>query len=102
MRHPLPVPLGAEDEAVMRRLRENYNSFEHASAGAQHRELVPDRFVDLMALAGTPQDVVEQVRRLREVPEIDRVIILPQVPEQGFIQREDILRMFADEVMARL
>ncbi len=102
MRHPLPVTLSAEDEAVMRRLRENYNSFEHASAGAGHRELVPDRFVDLMALAGTPEDVVAQVRRLQEVPEISRVIILPQVPDRDFIPREDILRMFADEVMARL
>jgi alkanesulfonate monooxygenase SsuD/methylene tetrahydromethanopterin reductase-like flavin-dependent oxidoreductase (luciferase family) len=55
-----------------------------------------------MALAGTPQEVVEQVRRLRDVPEIGRVIILPQVPEQEFIPREDILRLFADEVMARL
>ena len=102
MRHPLPVPLSAEDEAVVRRLRENYNSFEHATAGAAHRDLVPDRFVDLMALAGTPQEVVEQVRRLEEVPEIGRVIILPQVPEREFIQREDILRMFADEVMAKV
>jgi 5,10-methylenetetrahydromethanopterin reductase len=102
MRHPLPVALSAEDEAVMRRLRESYNSFEHASAGAGHRELVPDRFVDLMALAGTPEDVAAQVRRLREVPEIGRVIILPQVPDKDFPPREDILRMFADEVMAKL
>ena len=55
-----------------------------------------------MALAGTPQEVVAQVRRLAEVPEIGRVIILPQVPDQDFIQREDILTMFADEVMAKL
>jgi 5,10-methylenetetrahydromethanopterin reductase len=102
MRHPLPVPLSAEDEAVMERLRENYNSFEHASAGSRHRELVPDRFVDLMALAGTPGDVVEQVRRIREVAEIRRLIILPQVPDQAFIEREAILTMFAEEVMARL
>jgi len=102
MRHPLPVSLGAEDEVAMRRLRENYDSFEHASAGAHHRELVPDRFVDLMALAGTPEDVAVQVRRLQEVPEIRRVILLPQVPQQEFIQREDIVRMFAEEVMARL
>ena len=36
------------------------------------------------------------------VPEIGRVIILPQVPEREFIQREDILRVFADEVMAKI
>lgn len=64
--------------------------------------LVPDRFVDLMAQAGTPDEVVAQVRRLREVPEIGRVIILPQAPDRGFIDREAILTMFAEEVMARV
>jgi 5,10-methylenetetrahydromethanopterin reductase len=102
MRHPLPVPLSEEDEAVVRRLREGYDSFEHATAGSRHRELVPDRFVDLMALAGTPADVLDGVRRIQEVPEIRRVILLPQVPDAAFVERETILRMFADEVMARL
>jgi 5,10-methylenetetrahydromethanopterin reductase len=101
MRHPLPVALTPEDEAAMRRLREHYDSFAHASAGAGHRELVPDRFVDLMALAGTPAEVLAQVRRLRDVPEIGRVIILPQVPGEDTMAREEILTMFADEVMAR-
>lgn len=102
MRHPLPVALSAEDEAAVRRLRERYDSFEHATAGSRHRELVPDRFVDLMALAGTPEEVVEQVRRVMEVPEISRIIILPQAPDAGFIDREKILELFADEVMARV
>jgi hypothetical protein len=30
------------------------------------------------------------------------VIILPQVPDRAFVDREEILRLFADEVMARL
>lgn len=102
MRHPLPVRLDAEDEAVVQRLRKSYDSFDHASAGARHRELVPDRFVDLMALAGTPEDVAEQVRRVMQVPEIGRIIILPQAPAGDFTSREDILRMFAQEVMAKV
>jgi 5,10-methylenetetrahydromethanopterin reductase len=102
MRHPLPIALSTEDEALVQRLRAGYDSFEHATAGSKHRELVPDRFVDLMALAGTPGEVVEQVRRLREVPEIRRVIILPQVPGTDFIEREAILKMFAEEVIARV
>ena len=102
MRHPLPVALSPEDEAVVQRVRASYDSFEHATAGSKHRELVPDRFVDLMALAGTPSEVVEQVRRIREVSEIGRVIILPQVPGTDFIEREAILTMFAEEVIARI
>jgi len=102
MRHPLPIRLGDDDEAVMQRLRVGYDSFQHATAGSTHRELVPDRFVDLMALAGTPADVLEGVRRISEVPEIRRVILLPQVPDRDFVERETILKLFADEVMARL
>lgn len=55
-----------------------------------------------MALAGTTDEVVAQVRPLAQVPEVGRVIILPQVPDQDFMRREDILRMFADEVVAKL
>jgi 5,10-methylenetetrahydromethanopterin reductase len=102
MRHPLPVELSPEDQAAVRRLREAYDSYQHATAASRHRELVPDRFVDLMALAGTPAEVVEQVRRVATVPEIGRIIILPQVPGQGFRGREEILTTFADEVMAKL
>jgi 5,10-methylenetetrahydromethanopterin reductase len=102
MRHPLPVALSPEDQAAVRRLRDAYDSYQHATAASRHRELVPDRFVDMLALAGTPDEVREQVRRVMTVPEIDRIIILPQNPGQGFLERESILRTFADEVMARL
>ena len=102
MRHPLPVTLSPEDAAAVRRLREAYDSYQHATAGSRHRELVPDRFVDMLALAGTPDEVREQVRRVMTVPEIGRIIILPQNPGAGFLERESILRTFADEVMTRL
>ncbi|MGH7324564.1 MAG: LLM class flavin-dependent oxidoreductase [Candidatus Rokuibacteriota bacterium] len=102
MRHPLPVELPPEDQAVVRRLRDAYDSYQHATAASRHRELVPDRFVDRLALAGTPAEVVEQVRRVMQVPEVSRVIILPQVPGRGFGEREEILRLFAEEVMARV
>jgi 5,10-methylenetetrahydromethanopterin reductase len=102
MRHPLPVDLPPDDQTAVRRLREAYDSYQHATAASRHRELVPDRFVDLMALAGTPPEVVDQVRRVATVPEIGRIIILPQVPGQGFKEREEILTTFADEVMAKI
>jgi len=64
--------------------------------------LVSDRFVDLMALAGRPDEVREQVRAAMGVSGIGRIILLPQVPGQEFNQREQVLRLFADEVMAKL
>jgi 5,10-methylenetetrahydromethanopterin reductase len=102
LRHPLPVRLADEDEAAIRRVREAYDAFEHATAGSRHRALVPDRLVDLFALAGAPEEVREQVRAIRAMGTIRRVIILPQAPGEGFLGREEILRLFADEVMARM
>jgi alkanesulfonate monooxygenase SsuD/methylene tetrahydromethanopterin reductase-like flavin-dependent oxidoreductase (luciferase family) len=83
-------------------VRAAYNSYEHASAASKHRLLVTDRFVDLMALAGTPADVREQVERVAATGTVGRIILLPQVPGQDFVEREQVLRLFADEVMARL
>ena len=101
-RHPLPVRLSEEDESAIRRVRDAYDAYQHATAGSRHRTLVPDRLVDLMALAGTPEDVREQVQRLHTVRGLSRVIVFPQVPDAGFIARETILTMFADEVMTRV
>jgi alkanesulfonate monooxygenase SsuD/methylene tetrahydromethanopterin reductase-like flavin-dependent oxidoreductase (luciferase family) len=55
----------------------------------------------LMALAGTPQDVAAQVERLRGVRGLSRVIAFPQAPGAGFAAREEILTMFAQEVVSR-
>ena len=101
-RHPLPVRLSPEDEAAMRRVRDAYDAYQHATAGSRHRTLVSDRLVDLMALAGTPEEVRDQVARLRTVRGLSRVIVFPQVPDPGFVAREAILTTFADEVMGRL
>jgi len=102
LRHPLPVQLSPEDQAAIAQVRASYDAFQHATAASQHRTLVPDRLVDMMALAGAPEDVRHQVARVASVPGIDRIAILPQVPGEGFQQREHILRMFADEVMAKV
>jgi len=100
-RHPLPVRLSDEDEAAMRRVRESYDAYQHATAAARHRTLVTDRLVDLMALAGTPDDVAAQVARLRGVAGLARVIAFPQAPGDGFAAREEILTMFAEAVRQR-
>lgn len=101
LRHPLPVPFSDEDRPVVERLRREYDAFQHATAASRHRELVPDRLVRLMALAGTPSEVRAQVARVATVPEIRRVILLPQVPDAGFVPRESILTLFASEIMGR-
>jgi 5,10-methylenetetrahydromethanopterin reductase len=98
-RHPLPVRLADEDEAAMARVREAYDAYQHATAASPHRTLVTDRLVDLMALAGTPEDVAAQVARLRAVAGLRRVIAFPQAPGAGFAPREEILSMFAEALI---
>jgi 5,10-methylenetetrahydromethanopterin reductase len=102
LRHPLPVALPPEDQAAIERVRQSYDAFQHATAGSRHRTLVPDRLVDLIALAGTPEEVREQVERVASVNGIDRIAILPQAPGDGFQPREQILRLFAEDVMAKV
>jgi 5,10-methylenetetrahydromethanopterin reductase len=102
LRHAFPVKWNPEDQAVIDQVRAAYDSYQHATAASKHRLLVTDRFVDLMALAGTPDDVREQVQRVAGVGGVNRIILLPQVPGQDFVQREQVLRLFADQVMARL
>jgi alkanesulfonate monooxygenase SsuD/methylene tetrahydromethanopterin reductase-like flavin-dependent oxidoreductase (luciferase family) len=102
LRHAFPVTWSPEDQAVIDQVRAAYDSYQHASAASRHRLLVTDRFVDLMALAGTPDEVREQVRGIMGVAGVGRIILLPQVPGQDFVQREQVLRLFADEVMARV
>jgi len=102
LRHAFPVAWSPEDQAVIDQVRAAYDSYQHASAASKHRLLVTDRFVDLMALAGRPEEVREQVRGIIGVGGVGRIILLPQVPGQDFVEREEVLRLFAEQVMARL
>ena len=102
LRHAFPVRWSPEDQAVIDQVRAAYDSYQHATAASKHRLLITDRFVDLMALAGTPDEVREQVQRVAGVGGVNRIILLPQVPGQDFVQREQVLRLFAEQVMARL
>jgi 5,10-methylenetetrahydromethanopterin reductase len=102
LRHAFPVAWSPVDQKVIDQVRAAYDSYQHASAASKHRLLVTDRFVDLMALAGRPEEVREQVRGIIGVGGVGRIILLPQVPGQDFVEREEVLRLFADQVMARL
>jgi 5,10-methylenetetrahydromethanopterin reductase len=102
LRHAFPVAWSPEDQKVIAQVRAAYASYQHASAASKHRLLVTDRFVDLMALAGRPEEVREQVRGIIGVGGVGRIILLPQVPGQAFVEREEVLRLFAEQVMARL
>ena len=61
-----------------------------AGAGVSHKALID--------VAGRAM-IEHVVQALDAVPEIGRIILLPQVPGSGFDSREHILTLFAEEVM---
>ena len=56
------MPDGLWDE--LKRMKEGYDYFSHASADAPHAELVTDLILDSVAVAGTPADVIPRLREL--------------------------------------
>lgn len=48
----------------LRRMKERYDYFEHASATARHEELITDRIIDAISISGTPEDAVPRFRDL--------------------------------------
>jgi len=51
----------------LRRIKEQYDYFEHASATARHEELITDRIIDAISISGTPDEAVPRFRELVEL-----------------------------------
>ncbi len=92
--HNFPAPLNV-DHAVVSRLQTGYDYEEHMVPGARHGELVPDELVEQFALAGTPEQVLDQTRRLLDTG-IDRLTIVPRG------DKSYIMDAFAREIMPKL
>ena len=92
----LPVPVD-----LARRIAEEYDFLEHATAGAGHGKLLdqlPDAVFRRGYLAGTPREVAGILRRvLDDHPEIDHVV-LHVPPGTSRLSLENILKSFATEV----
>ena len=47
-------------------MKAQYDYFQHASSQAQHAELVTDRILDAVAIAGTPEEALPKFQALVE------------------------------------
>jgi 5,10-methylenetetrahydromethanopterin reductase len=93
------APSGILDEALLadiRALKERYDYYEHTSSAAPHAELVTDRILDAIAIAGTAQEAVPRFRELagRGVDEFVLTITSPRP--------EVTLKILAEEVLPAL
>jgi len=92
---------GAERAAV-ERLQAGYDVSDHAASAAGHAATVPDSLVDRYAIAGGPDDVRAQLRRLLDTPGVDRVILNPQIVGPGSKPLETVLREFERDILPAL
>lgn len=91
-----------EDRAAVLRLQHSYNVSDHATARPDHAALVTDSLIARYAVAGTPDEVREQLARVMAQPGIDRIILTPQVSGEGALPIEQVLRDLAEKVLRRL
>lgn len=97
LKRPLPFILSAEDQAVVTKIYEHYEYYQHMVVGADHSDLVPDRLVPKFAIAGTVAECREQVAQLA-ASGIHQVSIIPHTPNPA--DRLDLVRTFAREVVS--
>jgi 5,10-methylenetetrahydromethanopterin reductase len=87
------------DPALLRditTMKERYDYFEHTSTTAAHAELVTERIIDAVAIAGTPADVIPRFRELSALG-VDEFVLTVTTP-----QPEVTLRILAEEVLPQL
>ena len=84
----------AEERAAVERLWRHYDTYRHM--GPEHSHLVRDQWVDRFAVAGTPDEVSEQVRTILR-SDIGELTIIPFGKS-----KETVLKLFAEGVMNKL
>ncbi|HLI28981.1 MAG TPA: LLM class flavin-dependent oxidoreductase [Chloroflexota bacterium] len=90
LKRDLPFPLGPEDQAVVQRIRAEYEYYQHMVPGTRHGELVPDALAAKFAVAGTAREVQDQLERLAASGLVDEIVIVPHAPQPA--ERERIIR----------
>jgi alkanesulfonate monooxygenase SsuD/methylene tetrahydromethanopterin reductase-like flavin-dependent oxidoreductase (luciferase family) len=93
LRHPLPAELTAMEREAAERIRASYEYDRHLAPGA-HAELVPDEIVADWAVAGTPAECREQLRRL-DLRARERIGLVPMGREPKAVQ----VRRLLEEVL---
>ena len=82
------------DRQAVERLRQHYDTYHHM--GPEHNPLVRQEWVDRFALAGTPDEVREKVKRYIAAG-IDELTIVP-----CGVSKQATLESFARKVMEKL
>ena len=93
LKRRLPFELDPDIMEVVRKIRATYEYYRHMVPGSAHSEIVPDDLVEKFAIAGTPTEAREQVRRLAEAGVVDEIAIIPHAQQPR--DRERTIRLIA-------
>lgn len=80
----------------IRRLKERYDYYAHTSSTAAHAELVTDRILDAVAIAGSPEEAIPRFRELISLG-VDEFVLTITSPSP-----EQTIQTLAEEVLPRL
>jgi 5,10-methylenetetrahydromethanopterin reductase len=96
LKRRLPFELGPETHELVRRIRDQYAYYEHMVPGTAHGDLVPDGLVEQFAVAGTPDEVRSQLRRLAATGLVDEITLVPHTEQPA--ERERIIRTIGEMI----
>ena len=94
LKRELPFPLDPEAMEAVRRIREEYEYYQHMVVGTEHGSPVPHELVERFAVAGTPTEAREQLERLAASGLVDEIAVIPHTAEPG--DRERIIRLIGE------
>ena len=83
---------------AIERIRKGFSPYPHDPNAPKNAGGVPDKFIEQLALAGTPEEVREQVERMAEVSGFDTIVL----NTQASADLDESLRLFAEGVIAPL
>lgn len=84
------LPVDEDDRKAAERLRREYDFSHHM--GPEHNHLVPERWVDLFAVAGTPDQVKAKIHGI-----VDQGVDIISVVPYG--DKEKIIRQFGNQII---
>jgi 5,10-methylenetetrahydromethanopterin reductase len=93
LKRDLPFDLEPEAMEAVRRIRQDYEYYQHMVVGTEHGHPVSDALVERFAVAGTPQEACQQLEQLAASGLIDEIAIIPHTPDPA--HRERIIRQVA-------
>lgn len=96
LKRKLPFELDGPTMDVVNKIRQQYEYYEHMVVGTAHGEVVSDELVERFAIAGTPAEARDQLKRLAASGLVDEIAIIPHTQDPK--DRDRIIRLVGEVI----